>query len=77
MTATALERRPVGPPPRFHGVDLQYGDIATCAHHFHGPVTLTVRVWGVTSDGHPWVAGNRRSALVTDILIVERAGRRL
>lgn len=74
---TTLTRLPVGPAPRFHGVPLEPGDVATCRHPFHSPVTLTVRVWGTTSDGHPWVAGNRRSALVADILIVERDGRRL
>lgn len=77
MTATMLERRPSMPPPRFHDIPLRYGDVCTCRHPFHSPVTLTVRTWGQTREGQPWVAGNRRSAMVTDVLIVERDGHRL
>lgn len=69
--------RSVGEPPVWHGHRLAVGDQCTIRHPFKGPVSLTVRTWGTTRDGDPWVAGHRRSALVADVLIVERDGRRL
>ena len=63
--------------PVWHGHTLEVGDRCTVRHPFKGPVSLTVRTWGTTRAGEPWVAGHRRSALVADVLIVERDGRRL
>lgn len=63
--------------PTWRGHLLEIGDVCTVRHCFKGPVSLTVRTWGVTRLDGPFVAGHRRSALVKDILIVERDGRRL
>lgn len=71
------EHSPADLGPRWHGRHLKAGDRVTVRSRFAGPVTLTVRRWGKTRDGQPWVAGNRRSALVSDVLVVERDGERL
>lgn len=74
---TALRIRLAPHPPVWRGHELAVGDVCTATLPCYGPVSLTVRTWGRTRTGDPWVAGNRRSALVADILVVERDGVRL
>ncbi len=77
MTATLL-RRSLHVAPRFHGGDLQFGDLVTARNPFGNIFVFPIRVWGRTRNGRRWVAGDcGRSVLLEHICTVERDGRRL